>query len=100
MPTELWRERLLSSIDDTTKEIFVNPKDVNHIVGYNSKNRELLKNIKIVQSPDIPQGQIKVIWDIEKTFDLNLKRFDFCEKRSNLFSRKVDFLLRKLALFF
>lgn len=59
--TELWRERLLSSINDTTKEIFVNPKDVNHIVGYNSKNRELLKNIKIVQSSDIPQGQIRVI---------------------------------------
>ena len=59
--TEIWKERLQSLIKTDTKEIILNPKDVNHIVGYNSKNKELLKNIKLIQNTDIPQGQIKVI---------------------------------------
>lgn len=59
--TEIWRERLQSSITDATKEITVNPKDVNHIIGYNSKNRDLLKGIRIRQSQTLPQGKIQVV---------------------------------------
>lgn len=59
--TEIWKERLQSLIKPDTKEIILNPKDVNHIVGYNSANKDLLKNIKLIQNSDISQGQIQVI---------------------------------------
>ena len=61
MLTEIWKERLQSLIKPDTKEIILNPKDVNHIVGYNSANKDLLKNIKLIQNSDISQGQIQVI---------------------------------------
>ncbi len=59
--TEIWKERLQSLIKPDTKEIILNPKDVNHIVGYNSANKDLLKHIKLIQNTDIPQGHIQVI---------------------------------------
>lgn len=59
--TEIWKERLQSLIKPDTKEIILNPKDVNHIVGYNSANKDLLKHIKLIQNSDISQGQIQVI---------------------------------------
>lgn len=54
----------LSVIEPNTNTIIVNPKDINYVIGYNSKNLKALEkkspHIKIVQSNEVPQGTFNV----------------------------------------
>ncbi len=55
----IWRDRLLQ-LDDKVKTIYVNPKDINHIIGYQSKNKDIIlsRSLNIIQTANIQQGEL------------------------------------------
>lgn len=62
--TSLWRDKLLT-LPNGVKEIYVNPSDVNYVIGYSSSNKKLLQeknpNIKILQDASLPKWGMRLI---------------------------------------
>ncbi len=54
----LWKEKLLG-LNVGVRTLYVNPKDINHIIGYKSRNKDIIKRrgLNIVQTEEIKQGE-------------------------------------------
>lgn len=59
--SSLWRDKLLQ-LDDKIKIIYVHPKDINYIIGYQSKNKDIIshRSLNIIQTTRVRQGELSV----------------------------------------
>lgn len=61
--SKIWREKL-SNIPVDSKNIFVNPREINYAIGYNSSNRKMLRekniNVKFIADSSVLKGEFVI----------------------------------------